>query len=61
MQVALNLVPSKDGFLQCIAASNQPPEVVQQELRQVVHTFRPVLQAVHVLLDSKGLDDPTPV
>lgn len=60
-QVALNLVPSKEVFMQCVAAPNETVETVHQQLQQVVESFRPVLQAVHSMLDSKGLDDPTPV
>lgn len=57
VQVALNLVPSKDAFLQCIAPSAQQTELLQR----AVVAFQPVLQNVHAFLDREGLDDPTPV
>lgn len=59
VQVALNLVPSKEAFLDCVAPG--PPEEQTAQLQRAVASFRPVLQAVHAFLDKEGLDDPTPV
>lgn len=59
LQVALNLVPSKDAFLQCVAPGEEEQQTAQ--LHRAVAAFRPVLQAVHAFLDQEGLDDPTPV
>ena len=58
MDIAVQLVPSRESFLEKLGTPN---EELYQQMASFLNAFQPVLQGIHSFLVQCDLDDPTRV